>query len=39
LLRFCGRNFIGVVRGNQPVGILTRESLARPALALGLQAS
>jgi len=39
LLRFCGRNFVGVVKGNQPVGMLTRESLARPSQAINLQAS
>jgi predicted transcriptional regulator len=31
LLRHSGRGFVGVVKGNQPVGMLTSESLAHPS--------
>jgi len=39
LLRFSERDFIGVVKDHQPVGILTTESLSRPSRNLVLQAS
>jgi predicted transcriptional regulator len=39
MLRFSGQGFVGVIKGEQPVGILTTESLARSSRCVALQAS
>lgn len=39
LLRFSEQGFVGVVKDNQPVGILTTESLGRPGRSMELQVS
>jgi predicted transcriptional regulator len=39
LLRFSERGFVGIVKNNQPVGILTTESLGQSSRSIELQAS